>query len=99
MATTLTVRVKAASEIIIASYRDAFLNQQGVAIASARAGNVIGGGDWSRDRIIPDAVRAWQNRKALKFAVQFCSTMATCSRTACRLYHFGRTTLQKYRSC
>lgn len=51
---------KAASEIVIASYRDAFLAEQGVAVASARAGNVIGGGDWSEDRLIPDAVRAWQ---------------------------------------
>jgi CDP-glucose 4,6-dehydratase len=51
---------KAASEIVIASYRDAFLAEQGVAVASARAGNVIGGGDWSDDRLIPDAVRAWQ---------------------------------------
>jgi len=50
---------KAASEIVIASYRDAFLREQGVAVASARAGNVIGGGDWSEDRLIPDAVRAW----------------------------------------
>lgn len=51
---------KAASEIVIASYRDAFLKEQGVAVATARAGNVIGGGDWSQDRLIPDAVRAWQ---------------------------------------
>jgi len=51
---------KAACEIVIASYRDAFLSAQGVAVASARAGNVIGGGDWSDDRVIPDAVRAWQ---------------------------------------
>jgi len=51
---------KAASEIVIASYRDAYLKEQGVVIASARAGNVIGGGDWSEDRLIPDAVRAWQ---------------------------------------
>ena len=51
---------KAACEIVIASYRDAFLSAQGVAVASARAGNVIGGGDWSDDRLIPDAVRAWQ---------------------------------------
>lgn len=50
---------KAASEIIVASYRDAFLRGQGVAVATARAGNVIGGGDWSTDRLIPDAVRAW----------------------------------------
>jgi CDP-glucose 4,6-dehydratase len=51
---------KAASEIVINSYRDAFLAARGVAIASARAGNVIGGGDWSEDRLLPDAVRAWQ---------------------------------------
>jgi CDP-glucose 4,6-dehydratase len=51
---------KAASEIVIASYRDAYLKDQGVALASARAGNVIGGGDWSEDRLIPDAIRAWQ---------------------------------------
>lgn len=57
---------KAASEIVIASYRDAFLAEQGVAVASARAGNVIGGGDWSEDRLIPDAVRAWQSSQPLE---------------------------------
>jgi len=57
---------KAASEIVIASYRDAFLKDQGVAVASARAGNVIGGGDWSEDRLIPDAVRAWQAGEILE---------------------------------
>ena len=51
---------KAAAELVAASYRDAFLAAQGVAVATARAGNVIGGGDWSEDRLIPDAVRAWQ---------------------------------------
>jgi CDP-glucose 4,6-dehydratase len=56
---------KAASEIIIASYRDSFLAKQGVAVATARAGNVIGGGDWSNDRLIPDAVRAWENGQTL----------------------------------
>lgn len=50
---------KAAAEIVTASYRDAFLAAQGVAVATARAGNVIGGGDWSPDRLLPDAVRAW----------------------------------------
>lgn len=57
---------KAASELVIDSYRDAFLKEQGVAIASARAGNVIGGGDWSQDRLIPDAVRAWQSGQLLE---------------------------------
>ena len=52
---------KAASEIVTASYRSSFfppaqLARHGVQVASARAGNVIGGGDWSRDRIITDAV-------------------------------------------
>lgn len=51
---------KAASELVIASYRASFLSAAGVAVASARAGNVVGGGDWSADRLIPDAVRAWQ---------------------------------------
>ena len=56
---------KAAAELVTASYRDAFLHAQGVAVASARAGNVIGGGDWSLDRLLPDAVRAWQAGGAL----------------------------------
>ena len=56
---------KAASELVIASYREAFLREQGVAVASARAGNVIGGGDWSEDRLIPDAVRAWSQQQPL----------------------------------
>ncbi len=50
---------KAATEIALASYRDAFLAGAGVAVASVRAGNVIGGGDWAADRLLPDAVRAW----------------------------------------
>ena len=50
---------KAATEIIISSFRDSYLREQGIAVASARAGNVIGGGDWSVDRLIPDAIRAW----------------------------------------
>ena len=52
---------KAASEIVISRYRDSFFNTQGIAVASARAGNVIGGGDWSEDRLIPDAIKAWKN--------------------------------------
>lgn len=56
---------KAACEIVIDSYRQSFLAAQGVALASARAGNVIGGGDWSEDRLIPDAVRAWQSNQPL----------------------------------
>jgi CDP-glucose 4,6-dehydratase len=56
---------KAAAELVIQSYRDSFLVEQGIAVASARAGNVIGGGDWSEDRLIPDAIRAWSQRQPL----------------------------------
>jgi len=48
---------KGAAEIVIASYRRSFF-RRGVALASVRAGNVIGGGDWAEDRIVPDIVRA-----------------------------------------
>ncbi len=54
---------KAAAELAIASWRSSFCGSAGhqtssLAIATARAGNVIGGGDWSEDRIVPDATRA-----------------------------------------
>jgi len=49
---------KACSELVTAAYRSSFLAQAGVAIASARAGNVIGGGDWAVDRLLPDFFRA-----------------------------------------
>ena len=57
---------KAASEIVIESYRDSFFAEHGVALASARAGNVMGGGDWSANRLIPDAIRSWQKGEALE---------------------------------
>jgi CDP-glucose 4,6-dehydratase len=57
---------KAAAEIAIASYRAAFLLARSCAVASARAGNVIGGGDWSEDRLIPDAIRTWGSGKTLE---------------------------------
>jgi CDP-glucose 4,6-dehydratase len=54
---------KACSEIVTASYRNSYFNpkaikQHGVGIATARAGNVIGGGDWATDRLIPDIIRS-----------------------------------------
>lgn len=49
---------KAACEILVQSYRQSYFSQQGVLVATARAGNVIGGGDWSEDRLIPDIIRA-----------------------------------------
>jgi CDP-glucose 4,6-dehydratase len=49
---------KACSELVSAAYRNSFLNQAKIAVATARAGNVIGGGDWAIDRLIPDFFRA-----------------------------------------
>ena len=55
---------KAACEIAVASFRSCYF-VTGAAIATARAGNVIGGGDWALNRIIPDAIRAWNKNETL----------------------------------
>ena len=49
---------KACAEILTASYRNSYAAKAGILVASVRAGNVIGGGDWSADRLIPDLIRA-----------------------------------------
>jgi len=56
---------KAAAEIVIAAYRRSFFQNHPVRIASARAGNVIGGGDWATDRIVPDCIRALQVNRVI----------------------------------
>ena len=56
---------KGCSELITSAYRRSFLKQRGVFVASARAGNVIGGGDWAPDRLIPDFLRAIDAEKPL----------------------------------
>ena len=57
---------KSMAEIGIRSYINSFFkNKSNIKIAIGRAGNVIGGGDWSTDRIIPDAVRSWRNNEKL----------------------------------
>jgi CDP-glucose 4,6-dehydratase len=61
---------KGAAELIVAAYRRSFfdprrLGGHGVKLASVRAGNVIGGGDWAKDRIVPDIVRAFTANVAL----------------------------------
>lgn len=49
---------KSCSELVTNTYKNCFLNSMGVRVSTARAGNVIGGGDFSADRIVPDCVRA-----------------------------------------
>ncbi|MCO5144069.1 MAG: CDP-glucose 4,6-dehydratase [Oligoflexia bacterium] len=55
---------KAAAEIVFSSYVRSFFSS-GCRVSSVRAGNVIGGGDWSEDRLICDAFRAWESKKSL----------------------------------
>lgn len=56
---------KACAEIISAAYRDSFFANNGVQLATARAGNVIGGGDWSKDRLIPDILRSLEANEVI----------------------------------
>ena len=62
---------KGCSELVTASYRNSYFNPKnyndhGVAVASVRAGNVIGGGDWANDRLIPDFIRAITRGEEIK---------------------------------
>jgi CDP-glucose 4,6-dehydratase len=57
---------KAAAEIAISAWRRSFFQNHPVKIASARAGNVIGGGDWAQDRIVPDCIRALQQKQPIR---------------------------------
>lgn len=54
---------KGCAELVSASYRKSFFQQQGVELATVRAGNVIGGGDWAEDRLIPDILRAFERNE------------------------------------
>ena len=56
---------KACAELISSAYRNSFMHNEGIALSTARAGNVIGGGDWARGRIVPDAMRAFMNNEPL----------------------------------
>lgn len=56
---------KSCSELVTHSYCQAFLQEQGIRVSTARAGNVIGGGDFEIDRIVPDCVRAAMEKKSI----------------------------------
>lgn len=67
---------KGCSELVTSSYRNSYFNSKeydfhGVALASARAGNVIGGGDWAEDRLIPDFIRAITKGENVKIRSPF----------------------------
>ncbi len=56
---------KACSEILNYAYYNSFFKESNISISSVRAGNVIGGGDWQQNRIVPDAMRAYESKKKL----------------------------------
>jgi len=57
---------KACAELITAAYRKSFLEEQGIAVATARAGNVIGGGDWAANRLVPDVLKAFERNEVVQ---------------------------------
>ena len=62
---------KACAELVVSAYRSSFFNpadylRHGVAIASVRAGNVLGGGDWAEDRLVPDIIRAFMAERPVR---------------------------------
>lgn len=69
---------KSCSELVTHSYKNSFFNDDKVAISTARAGNVIGGGDFANDRIIPDCVKA-----AIESMISLCVTLFNASISTC----------------
>lgn len=56
---------KACAELVTSAYRNSYFQSNGMAVASARAGNVFGGGDWAVDRLVPDILRAFDTHQTL----------------------------------
>ncbi len=57
---------KGCAELVSSAYRKSFLRAEGIAMATARAGNVIGGGDWALDRLVPDIMKALEKKQAVE---------------------------------
>jgi CDP-glucose 4,6-dehydratase len=57
---------KACAELVCDAWRKSYFEKSGTLLATARAGNVIGGGDWGADRLVPDAIRAFQKKEPLE---------------------------------
>ena len=93
---------KACAEIVIDSYRKSFFSKktndddlsEPVAIASVRAGNVLGGGDWQRDRLIPDCFQSLEKGESYYYSKSDCSkTLATCIRCLSGIFTCRRISL------
>ncbi len=73
---------KSCSELVTHSYNNSFLKEMGIATSTARAGNVIGGGDFAQDRIIPDCVRAVRGKRNFGAQSVLDQTLPACVRAA-----------------
>lgn len=88
---------KGCAELVGSAYRRSFLQEQGVALASVRAGNVIGGGDWGRDRLVPDIIQCLlrhasvpiRNPSAIRPWQHVCEPLQGYMRLAEKLWHEG----------
>ena len=82
---------KAAAENIIYSYIRSYFKKKNsnISISIARAGNVIGGGDWSEDRIIPDCIKSWSKNKTAVIRNPNSQAMAACIRGRRRIFNFS----------
>ena len=56
---------KGCAELVSSAFRNSFLKESGIAMATARAGNVIGGGDWASDRLVPDILRGLEKKETV----------------------------------
>ena len=56
---------KGCAELVTSAYRRSFMQEQGIGLASVRAGNVIGGGDWADDRLIPDILKSFEKNESI----------------------------------
>ena len=73
------------AEIIIKSYQESFFKNKKCGLASGRAGNVIGGGDWSENRLIPDTINSIIQNKTI-FISFFIAAILIISRSADKLF-------------
>ena len=81
---------KAAAEIIARAFAATYFAPRGVALVTARGGNVIGGGDYAEDRIVPDIVRAWARAPAAAAHAGGDAAVAARARLHRRLSHLRR---------
>ena len=86
---------KASADLAVKSYFLSKLQYKNLKICIARAGNVIGGGDWSEGRLIPDCVKKWSSKNCLYKKPKVHETLAACFRCFKWLHEFSSKTQKK----